>query len=189
MPETTTKIPITNEAHEKVGHLFALRLPWLVLGLLGGALLSLFVSRFEAVLSQNISLAFFIPAIVYLSDAVGTQTETLYIRALSRGRVNFTQTLLKEIFVGLALGLTLGSLLGAIAWLWQGNLKVALIVGLAMMVNLTMAPILALLTSQLFYKEHADPALGAGPTATIIQDALSLTVYLVTATFVLGTLV
>lgn len=178
--------PITDEVHERVIHLFKLRLPWLLLGLAGGTAVSLMVSGFEKILAGNISLAFFLPVVVYLSDAVGTQTETLYIRALGRGPVKFFKNLFKEIFVGLLLGLTLGSLLGFIAWLWLSDLKIALVVGLSMIINLIVAPILALLTSQFLYKEHTDPALGAGPMATIIQDAFSLVVYFVTASLILG---
>ena len=178
--------PITDDVHGSIIHLFKLRLPWLILGLVGGAMVSVLVSRFEQILARNISLAFFLPVVVYLSDAVGTQTEALYIRTLSKGHVKFLQHLFKEIFVGLILGLTLGPLIGLVAWTWLGNLGVALAVGFATIVNLTVAPILAIFTSQIIYKEHADPALGAGPMATIIQDAFSLVIYFLTASLILG---
>lgn len=179
--------PITDEVHDRVFHLFRLRLPWLLLGLAGGTAVTFMVSGFEKILAHNLSLAFFLPAVVYLSDAAGTQTEALYIRALSRGRIHFLRNLLKEVAIGLLLGLTLGSLLGLIAWLWLANLKISLVVGLSMTINLTFAPALAILTSQILYKEHTDPALGAGPVSTIIQDGFSLAVYFATAGLILGT--
>ena len=86
MPEKTI---YADDAKEKVGFLLRLRLPWLIIGLVGGTLASFLVSRFEEILSQNISLAFFLPLIVYMSDAVGTQTETIFVRNLAKGKVNF----------------------------------------------------------------------------------------------------
>ena len=74
------KIYLEDEVKEPVGHLIEHRLPWLILGLLGGIITSIIVSKYEVILSADVKLAFFIPLIVYMSDAVGTQTETIYIR-------------------------------------------------------------------------------------------------------------
>ncbi len=61
------------------------RLPWLMLGLLGSAGAAFLVRGFEAELASEVRLAFFIPGIVYMADAVGTQTEALVIQGLSVG--------------------------------------------------------------------------------------------------------
>jgi magnesium transporter len=50
-----------------------------------------------------------------------------------------------------------------------------------MLINLTLAPVLAVVIPNLIYKRHIDPALGAGPVATIIQDLISLIVYFLVA--------
>ena len=72
-------------SEEAVQRRFRHRLPWLLLGL-GGALLAAdLVGSFEAHLQMHLMLAFFIPSIVYLADAVGTQTETVVVRGLSLG--------------------------------------------------------------------------------------------------------
>jgi magnesium transporter len=60
-------------------------LPWLFLGLLGAIIAADIVGAFERRLEEHVLLAFFIPGIVYLADAVGTQTEALVIRGLSVG--------------------------------------------------------------------------------------------------------
>lgn len=173
-------------ARERVDHLIEHRIPWLVLGILGGFLATLVVSKYEAILSADIRLAFFIPMIVYMSDAVGTQTETIYVRALSgKKKIVLLRYFLKESFVGLGLGTLSGLVFGAFAYLWLGSLPVALTVGLTMLINVTFAPMLGVCIPALFKKEHRDPALGAGPVATIIQDFLSLLVYFVIASFLI----
>jgi len=61
------------------------RLPWLAVGLAGAMLSAGLMAAFEAQLEANLLVAFFVPGIVYLADAVGTQTEALAIRGLSVG--------------------------------------------------------------------------------------------------------
>ena len=63
-------------------------------------------------------------------------------------------------------------MLGIFATYWLGSVAIGLTIGLTMLINLTLAPTLAVFIPSIFYREHADPALGAGPVATIIQDLL-----------------
>jgi magnesium transporter len=61
------------------------RLPWLGLGLLGAMASAVIVGSFEDEIKTQVLLAFFLPAVVYMADAVGTQTETLVIRGMALG--------------------------------------------------------------------------------------------------------
>ena len=176
---------LTDDSHEKLGALIKERLPWLILGLLGGLIVTLIVSRFEGILSSNISLAFFLPVIVYMSDAIGTQTENIYVRNLGKFKDNFFKYLIKEVFIGLSFGLFFGVLLGLFAKFWLHSNTVALTIALAMFVNGTIAPIVALIVPEIIYKEHRDPALGAGPFTTIVQNIISLSVYLFVASILI----
>ena len=172
---------VIDEAHWRMGRLLKLRLPWLAAGLLVGMAGSLLMAKFEKLLTQNISLAFFVPIIVYMSDAVGTQTETIFVRDLSGKRIHFVKYLTKEIILGGYMGLVLGTGIGLLAWWWLGQFKVALTVGVAMAINVTVAPVVALVVAEVFFKRQSDPAVGAGPFTTVIQDIFSLFIYLITA--------
>lgn len=174
-----------NEPREPAGRLIEYRIPWLFLGLIGGVIASFIVSRYEHILTSDIRLAFFIPIIVYMSDAVGTQTETIFIRTISKERVKFTRYIIKEAVIGLGLGGLFGVLLGIFAGYWLKSAAIGITVGLAMFVNLMLAPVIAALTSRLLYAEHFDPALGAGPVTTVIQDLVSLLVYFFVATAII----
>jgi len=182
----TTKHIEEDVIHERIDHLIEHRIPWLCLGLLGGLLATVIVSTYEKILSADVRLAFFIPVIVYLSDAVGTQTETIYVRALSKKhKRHFFRYLFKESIIGCGLGLISGILLGVFAYYWLNSFSISLVIGLTMIINLTFAPMLAVVIPSILYREHVDPALGAGPVATIIQDVLSLLVYFAIANITL----
>lgn len=183
--ETRNEYAEEDVTKESVEHSIEHRIPWLLLGLAGGALATFIVSKYEAILAADIRLAFFIPIIVYLSDAVGTQTETIYVRSLSQRKVNFTKYIVKESAIGFGLGVVSGALFGVFATYWLSSSAIGITIGLTMLINLTVAPVLAVLIPNMLYKRHADPALGAGPVATIIQDVLSLLVYFALASIII----
>jgi magnesium transporter len=81
----------------------------------------------------------------------------------------------------MGLGLISGTILGVFATYWLKSSAIGITIGLTMLINLTLAPMLAVIIPNLLYKRHADPALGAGPVATIIQDLISLLVYFLIA--------
>lgn len=176
---------LTDDSHEKLSALIKERLPWLLLGLCGGIIATILVSKFESILSSNISLAFFLPVIIYMSDAIGTQTENIYVRHLAKFKENFLQYLIKEVSIGLSFGLLFGLLLGVFAKMWLKSDLVALTIGLAMFINGSLAPIVALIVPEILFKEHKDPALGAGPFTTILQNLISLSIYLLVATVII----
>ena len=173
------------ENKELVGYLFRHRFPWLALGLLGGMATSVIISKYETILAQDVRLAFFIPIIVYMSDAVGTQTETLYVRGLVKKHEGFYASLLKEIVLGLGLGAIFGVALGLFAGMWLHSPAIGLTTGLAMFISVALAPILALIIPAVLVKERYDPAFGAGPFATIIQDLISILIYFAIATLII----
>ncbi len=179
------RIQLEDDVKERLGLLIEKRLPYLLLGLCGGIVVTLLVSNFENTLSKNISLVFFLPVILYMSDAIGTQTENIYIRHLAKFKDNFLAYMAKEVLIGLTFGLIFGLLLGIFAKFWIHSDQVALTVGISMLINGTLAPVVALIVPEIIFKEHKDPALGSGPFTTIIQNLISLSVYLLVATLII----
>jgi magnesium transporter len=161
------------------------RLPWLLLGLLGSAAAAVLVRGFEADLATDVRLAFFIPGIVYMADAVGTQTETLVIRGLSVG-VRIRPVLRLEAATGLLVGLAIAALAFPAIWLMLGSSQIALVVSVSLVAACTVATMVAMLLPWLVSRLGRDPAFGSGPLATVVQDLLSLVIYFVVAAAVLG---
>lgn len=176
---------ITDDTKETLSLLLKERFPWLLLGLLGGVISTIIVSRFEDTISKNLPLAFFLPMIVYMADAIGTQTETIYIRNLAKFKDNFFKYLFKEIMIGVSFGIVFGALIATFAYLWFNSWAIATSVGLAMVINASIAPVVALIVSEILFKEHTDPALGGGPFTTIVQDLISLSLYLLIASLII----
>ena len=159
------------------------RLPWLLIGLLGGVLAAKLTGFFEDILKQYFVVATFIPLMVYIADAVGTQTEVLFIRNLAlRGNLSIRKYLWREIKIGLAIAFCLGSVLLGIGLWWSGSLLMGAILGTSLFLTSLAGiflPIIVVSALRFFKK---DPATGAGPFATIIQDMASLLIYFMIAT-------
>jgi magnesium transporter len=156
------------------------RVPWLLIGL-GGALLAAdLMGLFHAHLEHHLLVAFFIPGVVYLADAVGTQTETLMIRGLSVG-VPIARAARRELLTGALIGVSLGALALPLAWLRWGQADVALAVSLALAIACSVATLIGMALPWLLSRLGIDPAYGSGPLATVIQDLLSVAIYLLLA--------
>jgi magnesium transporter len=168
-------------SEEPVAMRFWHRVPWLLLGLLGAVLAADIVGVFEKQLQANIMLAFFIPGIVYLADAVGTQTEALVIRGLSVG-VSIGHVVRREILTGLFVGFTLAAVFFPIGlWRW-GDTGLAMAVALSIFAACATASFVALSLPWGLNHFGIDPAFGSGPLGTVIQDLLSIVIYLAIAT-------
>jgi magnesium transporter len=161
------------------------RVPWLLIGLAGGFLAGAVASLLEATLKENITLAFFLPLVVYMADAVGTQTETILVRALAYGRVSLGPQLLREGAVGLLIGGIVGLSAGACLLAWGGARSVAFTLAITLALTAMIATFVASLLPIGLSRAGIDPALASGPVATVVQDILSVAVYLGIASLIL----
>ncbi len=171
---STASVRVATE--EPVARRFRHRVPWLMVGLVGALLSADIVGWFETQLQSMVMLAFFIPAIVYLADAVGTQTETIVVRGLSVG-VGIGRMLVRELATGLVIGIAIAVVATPLVlWRW-GNADLALGVGLALFAACSTATVVAMLLPWLLDRAGMDPAFGSGPLATVVQDLLSILIY------------
>lgn len=153
------------------------RLPWLLVGLAGCALATFVVSRWEAALAQRPVLAFFVPALVYLADAIGTQSEAVAVRGLSLSHARLARLLGGELRTGGLIGLVLATISFAGVWAVFGDLALAVAVASALAVAGLLAAALGLVLPWTLARLGFDPAYGSGPLATIVQDVATLAIY------------
>ena len=164
------------------------RLPWLVLGLSGGLLAAQIITSFEQTLSKNLLLASFIPLVVYISDAVGTQMEAFVIRdiAIHKGGINFVKYFTKQFVIVTIMAILLAGGLYGITFILHGNPNFSLAITLSMFFAIESSIFTGIILPVLFRRVKLDPANASGPIATIVQDIFSVTIYFLVASNLLG---
>ncbi len=172
-------------SEERVARRLVHRLPWLAIGLIGAMVSAWLVGSSEEQLARTVQLAFFLPAIVYMADAVGTQTETLAVRGLSVG-VPIGRFAAKELITGALIGVFVAALFFPFCLVAFDDVALAVTVSLALFASCGVASVVALLLPLLLTRLHKDPAFGAGPLSTVVQDLLSIAIYLALASVIVG---
>lgn len=122
---------------------------------------------------------------MYMADAVGTQTETVLVRRLAYGEVSLWEQLARESLIGASIGAIVAVVASGGLWLWNGHLALAMVVGVSLGMTAVIATIMASLLPMGLARLGADPALASGPVATVVQDILSVGIYLMIATALL----
>ncbi len=164
------------------------RLPWLVLLLVIGVLSGSIISYFEDTLSLVVALTFFMPMISGMTGNTGTQSLAVVVRGLAGQKVNkkeIFQLIYREFLVGLLIGIVCGLLISAIAYLWQGNIYLGLVVGLSLLLTLIIGTLSGTIIPLILYKINIDPAIASGPLITTLNDIFSLITYFTIATLFL----
>ncbi|MDZ7611871.1 MAG: magnesium transporter [Candidatus Moranbacteria bacterium] len=174
---------IYNQQDVSIFKNFILRTPWIIVGLLGGLIAARIIANFESVLEKELILAAFIPLVAYVANAVGSQTQTLYIRALAMGqKISMWRYSIKQIFISFFIGVACWAVIGLTSLIVWNSSLLGVIVGFAVFCSILVATTFALLIPFLLTKFNKDPAIGSGPFTTIIQDMLSVLIYFLIAT-------
>ncbi|HSW35518.1 MAG TPA: magnesium transporter, partial [Candidatus Limnocylindrales bacterium] len=165
------------------------RLPWLIITLFGGILAGGVIGFFEETLAAVLVLAVFIPVIMDMGGDVGIQTSTIIIRGLATGDINKKNvwaTLMREILIGISMGVICGIVVGVAGEIWQGVPMLGVAVGGAMITTITVASFLGAFLPILFNRIGVDPAVVSGPLITTIKDITGLIIYFAIASLVMG---
>ncbi len=165
---------------ESVLRVSTIRLPWLVIGLLGGIVSAALMSRFEHSLQTVLALAFFVPVITAMGGNVGMQSSAIVIRGLALGQFNILDVprrLSREFAIALVNGIICGTLLSIVAALWRNDPRLGLVVGVSMMSSMIVAAMTGTFFPILLKRFRIDPALAGGPFITISNDILNLLIY------------
>jgi magnesium transporter len=153
------------------------RLPWLLVGLGGGAIATAAMAGFESTLEKTLAVAFFVPALVYLADAIGTQSEAIAVRGLSLTRAGLGSLILGELRTGMLIGAALALVAYFPVLLAFGDAKLAGAVSVSIFLAGSLASAMGIGFPWLLARRGMDPAYGSGPLATVIQDILTIVVY------------
>jgi magnesium transporter len=160
--------------------LAGLRLPWLLFNLGGGLITSFILSHYETSFQKTMALVAFVPLVMSLSGAVGSQSATITVRGLATGRIAsglIFRTLGREQKVSLVMALFFGLAIALIAGSWHDAPRLGLAVGLSIGSAILFSTFLGAITPLFFRTIKIDPALASGPVVTSANDVASLLIY------------
>lgn len=161
------------------------RLPWLILLLLIGLVSGSIMNYFEATLAQVVALVFFMPMIAGMTGNTGTQSLAVVVRGISQNTIDkkvVTNLILREFRVSLIIGVTCGSLITLIAFLWIGDPSLGMVVGVSLFCTLIIGTLAGTIIPLILHRFGVDPAVASGPLITTLNDIFSLLIYFGIAT-------
>ena len=164
------------------------RLSWLSINIVLNLIAASVIAQYQDVLSAVIVLAVFLPIISDMSGCSGNQAVAVSMRELSLGVIkpsDFYYVWRKEAVVGLINGSALGVLIAGVAWIWQGNAWLGLVVGLALAVNTLVAVSIGGTVPVVLKAFNVDPAVASGPILTTVTDMCGFFLLLGTASLML----
>jgi len=169
---------------------FRARFPWLLCNVVGGILASVISGLFQTQLSSAVALALFIPVVLSLAEAVSMQSVSLVLQLLHVQQVSWRllgSRLVREMQMGLFLGLSTGVLVALAAWVWPGSVTIAASVWAGIAVGVTVAAGLGAAVPSLLRLLRLDPRVAAGPVALTMTDLATLFAYFSFASALLAT--
>ncbi len=157
------------------------RLPWLIVGFIGAIFIAFYIGLFEETIAKYLIIASFVPTVIYLSGALGTQIQTVFVRdlAILGKELNLKIYFLKQMVIGFLIALIFGVLMFFSISLLYGMPNIAFIISLASFTSLIVTTLTAFLITLLIKRFKFDPALGSGPVATIISDLATVIIYFI----------
>ncbi|MDP2339388.1 MAG: magnesium transporter [Deltaproteobacteria bacterium] len=175
---------------DRVFAIARVRLPWLIVTLMGSMVSAKLIHLYAGVLNAAIVLAAFVPVVTAMGGNVGTQSATILTRGIATGRVDLRDlfsVVFRELRVGLLMGLVCGAAVGGIAILFfsDGKVMLGFVVFAAMVCAMTVAATVGTLAPALMKRGGIDPAIASGPFVTTANDSIGIVIYLSTALFFL----
>lgn len=161
------------------GFLYRKRIGWLVILVFVNLISAKVISHYEIYIQEFFVLAFFMPLLIASGGNTGAQSATLMVRALATGDLNlrrWRKAFLKELAVGALLGATTGALTYLLG-IYRGDMRIGLVVGLAMMTIVLVANLLGVLLPFTLTRLRIDPAIASSPLITSVMDAIGLVIY------------
>ena len=164
------------------------RLPWLIIGIVGGIISARFMGLFEGQLARITAISFFVPLIQATGGNVGIQSSSLVVQSLANpGYLDegLFKRLAKVFSVAFLNGLVLALLVLGINLVVFGNEELSLVVSIALFVVVLFASFVGTVTPLILNRLGFNPALASGPFITTTNDLLGLAVYFLTVNLLL----
>ena len=172
------------ESGDRVWNLTRARLPWLLIGLLGGILGARVLGANKIALAEIEGIAFFIPLIAAMAGNVGVQSSSIVVQTIASGARDFDtfgKKLLKELAVGMITAMVFSTLIFSYNYLFSDSLRLTWAVSISLFIVIVFASMFGTIIPLVLNKFKIDPALATGPFITTTNDILGLMMYMMVA--------
>ena len=161
------------------------RLTWLVVNLATAMLASSVVNLFQGEIAKFAVLAVLMPIVSGMGGNAGTQTLAVAVRAIATNQLtdsNTVRTIVRELWIAAANGVSLGALVGLGSYIIFGNRDLSIVMGLAMVVNNLVAGLSGVVVPVTLDKFRIDPAVSSAVFVTMMTDCMGFLSFLGLAT-------
>ena len=164
------------------------RLPWLIVGLIGGIGAAFIMGGFDEILAQYEILFYFTPLIAAMAGNVGVQSSAIIVQGLANNDIkgSINNRLIKETLLSVLNGIILAVILFLFIYFWQSDLKLSLALSISLVCVIIVAGIIGTFIPLFLNKRGIDPAIATGPFITTSNDIFGILIYFVIAKLILG---
>ena len=175
------------DVDDSIFELTRARLPWLIVGLIGGIGAAFVMGGFDEILLQHKILFYFTPLIAAMAGNVGVQSSAIIVQGLANDEIkgSINNRLFKETLLSILNGVILAGLLFLFIYLWQGEIDIALALSIALVAVVIVAGIIGTFIPLFLNKRGIDPAIATGPFITTSNDIFGILIYFMVAKLIL----
>lgn len=174
------------ESDDNIWVLTRARLPWLLIGLMGGVLVAQVIGIFEEQLEKVAQLMLFVPLIAAMAGNVGVQSSAIIVQGIANNSLHNTAIgprLMKELGVALLNGAICGIVILGYSIAFMDSMELSYTVGISLFTVIIIAALFGTLVPLLLDKVKIDPALATGPFITTMNDIIGLSIYFLFAKY------
>ena len=177
------------EADDSILDLTRARLPWLILGLIGGIGAFMIMGGFEDDFKQEqFIIFFFTPLIAAMAGNVGVQSSAIIVQGLANDDLkgSISNRLIKEMLLATLNGIILAILLFVFVWSYEGKVNISFAISISLIAVIIVAGLIGTFVPLFLHKRGIDPAIATGPFITTSNDIFGILIYFMIAKLILG---
>ena len=164
------------------------RVFWLSLNLFTAFIAASSINLFQDVIDEIVYLAVLMPIVASMGGVAATQTLTIVLRGLTLDQINSSNInwlLKRELAVSILNGMVLSILVGSITYAWFQDFTIAILISLALIINLISSVIAGIIVPLILRRFKQDPAIGGSVVVTTVTDVIGFVSFLGLATIYL----